>query len=308
LNFLLKLFYENRKVKLKPISILIILNLNSPLLLAESGEFFFDMDMGVQSDSNVNQAKLKNDIVDDTVTSGSVTAGYQLSIDNMRAITLSAGLLGKQFKEVSTQNSVSSLIGAAFMWQNNIGYRAPLYQFSIKSEFHNNASKQQDSTIINSQISMSSRLTDVISGTLGFGHKYRDSDSSVYDLTDSRIFASADYVLNKSATLYGTLSLIKGDIFSVSRPDTDAERYIALAAGKNNIQWDEAFNEEFPSEVTRWQAYRINADTQVFVVGFNFGFGHGNSIDLSFTRADVSGEAGADYERNLVNASLLKRF
>src|SRR5690606_16555390 len=98
------------------------------------------------------------------------------------------------------------------------------------------------------------------------------------------------------------------DTFSVARPDTDAERLIALAAGKNNIQDDDAFNKTFPSVVTPWQAYRINADSQILTFGFNFGFGHGNSIDLSLTRADVSGDAGADYQRDIVNASLLKRF
>lgn len=313
MNFLQNRFYDHYSVKPKTnrsvaLFSLVLLTVFSSQLYARMGDFFVDLDISTQSDSNINQAKLETDSVDDSITMESVTLGYQHPIDSLSALTLTLGVAGKQFKDVSAQNSASGILGASFMWQNSIGYRAPLYQLSLKTEFQNNVSRQQDSTIIDAQLVMTSRLTDVISGTLGLGHKYRDSESTVYDLSDSRFFASADYALNKKATLYSTIMLITGDTFSVTRPDTDAERLIALSAGKNNIQVDEAFNETFPSVVTPWQAYRINADSQILTFGFNFGFGHGNSIDLSLTRADVSGDAGADYQRDIVNASLLKRF
>jgi len=272
------------------------------------GEFFFYLDISTQSDSNVNQAKLDSDSVEDSITTESLNIGFQQEINNMAAITLTAGVAAKQYKEVSTQNSASGLLGVSLIWQNEIGYRAPLYKLSIKNEFQKNESKQQNSTITNYKFIMRSRLTDIITGTMGLGFKNSDSESSVYDLRDSRILVSADYAINKKATLYTTLSFITGDTFSIARPDTDAERYIALSAGKKNIQWDEAYNQAFPSQVTSWQAYRIKADSQIYVLGCNFGFGHGSSIDLSFTRADVTGDAGADYQRDIINASLLKRF
>jgi hypothetical protein len=308
LNFIQKLFCVIGNVKLKIIVAFVLQSLITVQAYAEPGEFSFNLDISMQSDSNVNQAKLDTDSVEDTITSESLNLSYQQELNILSAFSLTAGIAGKQYKEVSTQNSASGLLGVSFMWQNAMGYRAPFYQLSVNSEFQNNESFQQDSTIINYQFIISSRLSDIITGTLGFGHKDRDSESTVYDLSDSRIFTSFDYLLNKRATLYGTFIYITGDTFSIARPDTDAERYIALSAGKENIQWDQAFNEAFPSQVTQWQAYRIKADSQVFVFGYNYGFGHGNSVDLSFTRADVSGDAGAEYQRDIINASLLKRF
>lgn len=313
MNYLLPRICDNFFVKPKVNTVLTLLNFAllsfcTSTAHAQIGNFFIDLDISTQSDSNINQAKLNSDSVEDSITSENLTVGYQHTIDNLRALTMTVGIAGKQFREVDTQNSQSGILGAAFMWQNRIAYRAPIYQLSVKTEFQNNVSKQQDSTIINAEFFMSSRLTDIITGTLGLGYKYRDSESSVYDLTDARIFANADYALSKRATLYSTISFINGDTFSVVRPDTDAERYIALAAGKKNIQWDEAYNQAFPSKVTPWQAYRINASSQILSLGFNYGFSHGSSIDLSFTRADVSGDADASYERDIINASLLKRF
>ncbi len=275
---------------------------------AKPENLFFDLDITTQADDNINQAKLKTDAVDDSITSTSIKMGYQFPITSMSALTVSSGLAAKQFKEVTAQNSTSALFDFSFLWQNDIAYRAPLYQLNFNVEFHENDTRQQESTFLNTQLLMTRRLTDVISGTVGVGHKNRDSESTVYDLADSRIFASADYALSKKATLYTTLSFIKGTTFSVIRPDSDEEIYIALAVGPENIEWDAAYNDAFPSQVTDWQVYQIEAETQTLSFGFNYGFSHGLSVDLSALLVDVSGEARADYQREILSASLLKRF
>jgi hypothetical protein len=277
-------------------------------VLSKPQNMFFDLDFTLKSDDNVNQAKLDTDSVEELISEGQLMAGYQLPISQMIALTLSSGLKVEQFQEVASQNSQSALLNAALLWQNSIAYRAPVYNFSVNYEIHNNDSKQQDSTIINSQLAISSRLTDIITGTFGLGHKFRDSESTVYDLEDYRAFLSGDYMLNKQLSIYSTLSFIQGETFSVIRPDSYQETVIALTTGIENLQWDEAYNEEFPSQTQDWISYKLDADTMVFSLGLNFGFGHGNAFDLSYTYADVSGDGGADYERNIFSGSLLKRF
>lgn len=286
----------------------LIIFLSPSLLFAASENMFIDLDITSKSDNNINQAKLDTDSVEDTITSGSLLVGFQYPINNMNALALSAGLKAQQFQKVRSQDSKSALFNAAYIWQRSISYRAPLYQLSVSSEIHNNNTRQQDSTIVNAQFTISSRITDVISVTGGAAYKTRDSESTVYDLNDQRLFVSGDYAFTKKITAYSTVSFITGDTFSVIRPDTDEELYIALSAGRDNVQWDDAFNAEFPSQVTRWQAYRIDADTQVFALGLNLGFGHSSSFDLSYTHAKVTGEADADYQRDIISGSLLKRF
>ncbi len=280
----------------------------SPMLEAAPSNLFFDLDLSIAADNNVGQAKLKSDIIDDTTTTSSLLVGYQYDVNYLSALSLSTGIKAKQFKQMDTQNSVSLLLNGGFLWQTGLGYRKPVYQFVVNTEIHNNETRQQDSTFIKSQLFMTSRITDVITGTIGLGHNFRDSESTVYDLSDSRIFLSMDYALSKKSSWYGTLNFISGETFSIARPDTDEEILIALSVGADNIQADDAFNAVYPSQVTDWQAYRIHADSIVFALGFNYGFGHGNSIDLSYTFADVSGDRGAEYQREIVSASLLKRF
>ncbi len=270
--------------------------------------WFFDLDMTLQSDSNINQAKLDSQKVEDTVTSAQLSSGYQMDIDAMSALTLKAGLSAKQFKELRAQNSKSAHLGGSFLWQNSVGYRSPLYQLSFDSEFQNNDSKQQDSTILNAQFIVSMRVTDIVSATFGLGAKDRDSESTVYDLSDQRVFISGDYALNKKASLYATFSYITGDTFSVSIPGNSYDLLlIALDVGADNSQWDEAYNESLGGAGT-WQSYRTEADSLVYILGFNYGVGHSSSLDLSYTYADVSGDAGAEYQRGIISGSLLRRF
>ena len=304
-------FYKQGLIKLASCILFImtgLLVLSHQTAHAKPQNLFFDLDITTQADSNINQAKLKTDIVEDSITSSSIKMGYQFPVSYLSAFTASAGLAAKQFKEVTSQNSKSALFDFSYLWQNEIGYRAPLYQLNFNVEFNDNQTRQQESTIFNTQLLMNGRLTDVISGTLGLGYKYRDSESTVYDLSDARIFASADYALSKKATLYSTLSFISGSTFSVIRPDSDEGIYIALTVGPENIESDDSFNQAYPSQVTDWQVYRIDAQTQTLAFGFNYGFSHGLSVDFSALLVDVTGEAGADYQREILSASLLKRF
>lgn len=287
---------------------LVILSLVPLTAYSKPHELFFDFDLTVKSDNNINQAKLDTDSVADVITETSADVGYQFDLTHTLGLNLSAGLKSTQFREVGTQSSRSGIINADLLWQNSVGYRAPIYVLSVNYEVESNNTHQQDSTIINSKLLISSRLTDVITGTAGFAYKYRDSESTVYDVTDKRFFISGDYRINQKLSAYSTMSMISGQTFSVIRADTYEETKIALAVGANNIQWDDAFNEQYPSAVTPWRAYRVDASTRVFVLGLNFGFGHGNAIDVSYTRADVSGQAGADYSRDIFSGSLMKRF
>lgn len=287
---------------------LLALSLMPVSAFSKPQELFFDLDLTSKWDTNVNQAKLDTDSVADTITEASASMGYKFKITRMLGLNLSGGLKTRQYKEVVSQSSRSLVMNADLLWQHGIGFRAPLYQLSVNYEIENNDTFQQDSTHINTTMLMSARLTDIVSGAMGVGYKYRDSESTVYDLTDARFFISGDYSINDNLSAYSTINLIQGQTFSVVRADTFEEIAIALAVGANNIQWDDAFNEEFPSAVTPWRAYRVDADTRVFTLGLNYGFGHGNALDLSYTRADVSGQAGADYVRDIFSGSLMKRF
>ena len=104
------------------------------------------------------------------------------------------------------------------------------------------------------------------------------------------------------------IALDDRDIFSVLIPSSYHQNFIALVSGQDNLESDDAFNDHFPSNISTWQTYRLDATTNTFTIGFNQGIAHGLSVDFSALLAQVSADADAEYDRILISASLLKRF
>ena len=156
---------------------------------------------------------------------------------------------------------------------------------------------------------MSARLTTKISGSLGLENKVRDSESKVFDLTQNRIFGHLDYAWSDDLAIYSSYSYIKGDTVSTVQSQycnglTSISIYPLLVVSKG-IEWDQAFNEAYCGN---WLSYRLEASTQILVLGSNYGFGHSSSLDFSWLYADVQAEGGNYYRRNIVQLNYLKAF
>ena len=146
---------------------------------------------------------------------------------------------------------------------------------------------------------------------MSVGGEYRNADSRsmVFDLEDSRLFWNVDYLLMQKYALYFTYSHLRGDVFSSAQRvfcnGAFATDILPLINAATAIEGDDAYNETFCGG---WIAYRLDGTTNTYVGGVNMPFGKSMSLDFSFMHVNVEADLDNHYERNLVRASLLKRF
>jgi hypothetical protein len=263
----------------------------------------------IGSDDNVSRAENKVDIISDRFANidARVITDYEISFNKSLSLELQVGHQAYQFTKQLERNEYSGRL--VYRWQNNFAYNSPWYQIFSDIKIWDSKAQQRNSTFYTQQAMVSARLTTKISGSIGLEHKLRDSESRVFDLTQSRAFAHLDYAWSDDFSLYASYSYIKGDTVSTVQNQycnglTATSVYPLLLVAKD-IEWDEVFNNDYCGN---WISYRLKALTQSFVLGANYGFDHTSSLDFSWLYVDVQAEGGNDYQRNIIQVNFLKAF
>lgn len=276
---------------------------------AEDAAWFFDGEVTVIADDNVSRADRTRDIVEDESVLANVAVAWNKTPRINMATTLRGFVETEVFDTVDTLNRSS--VGAQVMlrWQPHRGYTAPIYQLSLASQLDDYDVDQRDSTVYTVQAFASRRVTDRIMASYGLEGMVRDSDGTVFDLRQARLFLNGDYRLGEHWSAYGTYSFLKGDTFSTAQfsfcNGVPANDIYGLVAYSEAVESDEAFNRTFCGS---WLAYRLEADTHSLTLGLNRGLGHRFSIDVSAQQVRVEAEGDNYYRRTLLRAGLLARF
>ncbi len=261
------------------------------------------------ADDNVSQAENKIDIIADRFVhvDARFIVDYEISFNKTFSLEIQAGQKAYQFTDQLGRNEYSGRL--VYRWQNNFSYRSPWYQVFSDIKVWDSKAQQRNSTFYTQQAMVSARLTTKISGSVGAEHKVRDSEGRVFDLTQSRLFAHLDYTWTDDFSLYSSYSYIKGDTVSTVQNEycngLIATSVYPLLLVSKDIEWDQVFNNSYCGN---WISYRLNAHTQTFVLGVNYGFNHSSSLDLSWLYADVQAEGDNYYQRNIVQMNFLKAF
>lgn len=275
---------------------------------AES-DWFLDAEVAAAYDDNVGRAQRQRDIVNDKPLFGSLGLAYNREFASEKAMTLRGFLEAEKFSEVADLSRIAAGGQFIYRWQNVLGFSAPFYQFNTSVKFEEYEFKQRDSTILRSQFIASKRVTDRILATSGLEYTYRDSSGLVFDQQQSRWFVNADYSSRSGWAVYGTYSFIHGDTWSTSQAifcnGLAAPDIFGLVSWAEAIEQDDAFNKAYCGT---WVSYRLDASTNMLVAGVNKGIGHSMAFDFSVTRVFVNGAGTNEYDRTIVNASLLMRF
>ncbi len=283
---------------------------HASVLAAESEvEWFIDAEAAAGYDDNIGRAERSRDIVSDQSLRGSIGIAYNREFFTEKAITL------RGFMEAETFNKLTDLsratVGGQFIyrWQNVLGFAEPFYQLNTSVQFNEYDVRQRDSTEFNTQFIVSKRVTDNILASTGLEYKYQDSSGIVFDQQQARWFINADYAARSGWALYGTYSLIHGDTISTSQAvfcnGLAAPDIFGLVSWAEAIEQDDAFNNEYCGS---WISYRLDASSNMLVVGVNKGIGHSMAFDFSVMKIIVNGAGSNKYNRTILNASLLMRF
>lgn len=277
----------------------------------EREDLSFGADITAQWDDNQSQAQFERDQVEDQSLLGSVMVGYDhlLARHTMLKVMLQAEQ--ERPDEIDTLKRTSVGGRAALRWQPSSAFTAPIVEWNVSWRDDDVETDARDATVTSTQLFVTRRLTDRITTTLGAEYRRRESEGSVWDLKDARGFVNLDYLMNASMAAYLTYSYLEGDIASSAQrsycngaPARDLLPLIGVATAKEP---DEAYNNALCGD---WLAYRLDANSHVYVMGVNYGFSHSLSVDVSVLHADVTAREDSDvnYERQVIRASLLKRF
>ena len=272
---------------------------------------FVDVDATLIWDDNQSQALKPRNKIEDR----SLVAGARLGYSQLLSQT--SMLVGSVFAEQEIMDEVAPLdrtslgLKGALRWQPSSAFTAPIVEFNLSWQDDNYASEARDSGVLISQLFVTRRITDRITGTAGLQYRQRDSAGSVWDLEDGRVFLNGDYVISKKLAAYATYSYLEGDSFSSAQRvycnGSNATDILPLINIATAIEADDAYNEYHCGD---WLAYRIDSHAHTAVLGANYGFSHNFSADISVLYADVIADDDEDisYQRRLIRASLLRRF
>ena len=141
-------------------------------------------------------------------------------------------------------------------------------------------------------------FTDRISFYNALTGRYKISQGAVFDTLDASLLFNLDYILARRKTLYVALDIRRGDIVSSADPSTPAASYVITFA--QAIENDTAFANQF--------AYRLDASTLIYSLGYNQAIGNGSSFDFSLRAIRSIAVGGFTYDVNQFSFAYLKQL
>ncbi len=298
----------------KPNSLIIKISVFLPLILVSSLSvaelsWLSGTDFTVATDSNVSQAQDEQNIISDRFSRIDARFGFkkELAFNKAMIVEGMASFQGYEFTQKLNRSELSGRL--IYRWQQRFSYRAPWYQIMLDGQRWDVAVDQRDSDIITLQLMASARLTTNVSWVLGLENKQRDSDGSVFDTEQNRVFLHFDYTVRGWPAVYGGVAFIDGDIISTAQASycngLQAVATYGLIVDSAAIEWDQAFSEDYCGN---WISYQLKAQTYTGTMGINWAINHSTALDMSFLYVDVAADGDNEYQRQVFQINILKAF
>ena len=206
------------------------------------------------------------------------------------------------FTDIKDVSNLALVGRASWRYQPSREFGALWYELAGQVQLLRHAdSKIRDGGILTLEAGVGSHVTDRVRLTAGLGFDERSSDGAagVYDLSNNRIWGAVDYRLGARNLFYARLTHQTGDqVFNVIP---------ALNLGVWDL--DPALTDVYGAP---GNAYRVDATTMVYELGFNYPLASGQALDFSFTRISAKAEEGPaqgnKYNVNQLRATYLYRF
>lgn len=267
------------------------------------------LDLATGLDSNVTRAKYSQDIISDRFVSLDLNLNKDFPLSGSQVAIASFGTIGKKLQFTDQMDEIGVYGGLQYRWQNRFGFLSPFYEINTKLTEKKFNDDSRNSLISTTQLFFTKRITDAVTTSSGYEFKYRDSNGSVYDNNQHRFFLNLDYVWDQQLAFYGTYSFIQGDTISSAQRiycngvfATDIFPFIQESTA---LEQDNAFNQDYCGQ---WVSYRLDATTNMFWIGANYGLSHSIAVDLSLAMIKVSANADINYSRNIFQTSFLLFF
>lgn len=279
----------------------------SALALCAKADSRFDF--GAQAyatyDDNVTRAEGDANVLSDELLGALVTGGTRLLLNENIRLRLVAELGGEAYNNYSGLSFGSAGLRADLQYRASGTFSAPTLALFGRAAYEEYESDLRDGYRYALGLSARGDMTDRLAWFTAFTFNKRDASSRVFDTTDFSLRGNLDYSISRRQTLYSGLEYRMGDIVSTALPSL---QYVDLS--NNTVVPDDAF-----TDATRY-AYKLDATTWIFTLGYNFALNANHALDVSwrFAYSEPNGVSSYStyrsihYQVNQLSLAYMVRF
>jgi len=283
--------------------------LAAPLLPAQAAEGWrFSASGDAAYDDNVTRGLYDADIKGDTLLSVEGAATRSLLLSERSGALFRGAARYTNYTTFSDLSNIALSGRAAWRYQPGRSFSSPIFEVAGALAWLQFAdSTLRDGTLGTLEASVASHLTDRVRGSAGFGWDTRNGgdpgrpgEVAIYDLSNTRLWVSADWRFGLRNTLYARFTQVSGD-----------QVFNSVTVSGLSGAWatDPALEKELGGTVN---SYRVDASTQVYEIGVNLPLSGPHTLDFSYygytSKAEEGPQSGNSYSGAVVRATYLYRF
>jgi len=275
------------------------LALAAPALAAEPARFGADAELA--RDDNVTRGVLDPDRKSDTLLSLGASATRSVLLGPRSGVVFQGGARYTHFADLGDLSNLALSGRAAYRVQPTVGFSNPWLELAAELQWlAHDDSELRDGAIVSLTASLGSHVTDRIRLSAGAGLERRSGGGAdVYDLSTNRLFATVDYRTGLRSTLYARIARISGD-------------HVFAAVDPLSLAWLDAIYDRRaadPALGPGFTAYRLEASTTLYDLGFNYPLAGNQAIDVSLTHfAAETDRDSREYDGTQLRVAYLYRF
>jgi hypothetical protein len=272
-----------------------------PALAADAWRYGLNADL--VHDDNATRG-LYDGVKSDNVLAVEGSATRSLLLSPNSGALFRGALRYTQFADIKDISNVALIARAAWRVQPRLGFSAPWYEIAGQAQFMRHAdSVLRDGSILSIDASAGSNLTDRtrLSGGIGLDKRSGGGAAGLYDLSTNRLWGTFDWRLGLHNTLYARLTRLAGDqVFSSG------------SVSNLSAVWEDDPALRSPLGLAVANAYRLDATTLIYELGFNLPLRRNDALDFSVQHSGSTvneGPAeGLKYSVTQARASYVYRF
>lgn len=273
--------------------------------LANAQEWRYGLSADIVHDDNATRG-LYDGKTSDNILSVEGTATRSLLLGPRSGALFRGGARYSQFFDIKDISNLALFGRAAWRYQPTPGFSAPWYEFAGQAQLLRHAdSELRDGNIVSFEASAGSNVTDRtrLAGGVGLDKRSGGGTVGLYDLSTNRIWGTLDVRVGTRNTAYARLTRLAGD-------------HVFSSGSRTGLSptgiWEDDPALRGPLGLGVANAYRVDATTFIFELGFNYPLASGQALDFSVTRLGTKAEEGIaqgeKYSVNQLRATYLYRF
>jgi len=260
------------------------------------------VEAGVTRDDNVNRARDAADKRSDYLYSLSLTKGVALPVTSQTRVLVTGFANADKLRSIRGLDRVSAGAQGEFQYRASGEFAAPIFGLFGRASLEEYHSGLRSGYRTSLGLTARQAWTDRIHAFGSLAGNWRHARSDVFDARDYAARFNLDYALGQTGALYLGGEYRRGDTVS------SAPAALVYTGGAKAFVADDAYG------ASLFNAYRYEAKTVLWTLGYNRSLGPSDSLDLSWRQAQStptsqSGTGGSSrYTANQVSVVYLILF